>query len=301
MKFFSAVAATAALAMCAVDAQNPRPTPRPSLGQTPGPADYRALIEQADLMGNNTMGTRVVGGSEAPRGKYEFNAGMRTSAGGSSFCGGALIAPDVVLTAAHCLPIPWVSAGTHFRRGTNDGQQRSVQRTVRHPSYDFRGEDYDFALLFLSSSSNTDTVRLASNNQGDESVGRTATVTGWGSTSEGGSTSDVLLEVDVDIVSNSQCNRAIENATGQNGGITNRMICAGGVRGEDACQGDSGGPLFVNKNGNPILVGDVSWGIGCARAGVPGVYGRISSVRSWIDDNVRRYSANDAGVNWERI
>ena len=283
---FSTVAATAALAMCAVDAHI-----------VDGPAaQYRQAIEQADLMSNNTMGTRIVGGSEAPRGKYPFNAGMRDNAGGRSFCGGALIAPDVVLTAAHCLGIPWVSTGTHFARGTNDGQQRSVRRTVRHPNYNSRSEDYDFALLFLSSSANTGTVRLASNNGSDESVGRTATVTGWGATREGGSGSDVLLEVDVDIVSNSQCNNAVPG-----GGITNRMICAGGIRGEDACQGDSGGPLFVNKNGSPILVGDVSWGIGCARAGYPGVYGRISSVRSWIDDNVRTYSANDVDVNWERV
>jgi len=282
MKFF-ALATTAALALHTVEAGT----------IVDGPAEYQALIEQSDML-NNTLGTRIVGGTEAPRGKYAFNAGMRDSAGGSSFCGGALIAPDVVLTAAHCLNIPWVSAGTHFRRGTNDGVQRSVQRTIRHPSYNSRTTDYDFALLFLSSSANTATLPVASNNGSDESVGRTATVTGWGATRENGSSSDVLREVDVDIVSNRDCNNAV-------GGITDRMLCAGGIRGQDACQGDSGGPLFVNKNNRPILVGDVSWGIGCARAGLPGVYGRISSVRSWIDQNVRSYSVNDVEVEWVRI
>jgi trypsin len=283
MKFATvATAATAALAMGA------------EARFIDGPAEYAQLIAKADSMVNTTMGALVVGGTEAPMYKYGFNAGMRSSAGGSSFCGGALIAPDVVLTAAHCLNIPWVSAGTHYRQGTSDGDQRSVQRTIRHPNYNTRTLDYDFALLFLGSSASTDTVSVAANNAGDEAVGRTATITGWGATREGGPTSSVLLEVDVDIVSNQQCNSAV-------GGITDRMLCAGGVRGEDACQGDSGGPLFVNKDGSPILVGDVSWGQGCARAGLPGVYGRISSVRDWIDSNVAQYSVNDMGANWVRV
>lgn len=262
-----------------------------------GLAEYQALI--ADLVQNNTFGALIVGGSEAPMYKYTFNAGMRSSAAGSSFCGGSLIAPGVVLTAAHCLDIPWVSAATHYRSGASDGAQRSVQRAVRHPDYNAHNNDYDFALLFLSSNVGVRAVALASNSGGDEGVGRTATVTGWGGTQEGGQASDVLLEVDVDIVSNAQCNSALQQVGF--GGITNRMICAGGIAGQDACHGDSGGPLFVNKDGVPILVGDVSWGIGCARAGLPGVYGRISSVRSWIDSNIRTFSANDAEVNWVRV
>lgn len=281
---FATVVGCAAVALGAVEAQQ----------IVDGPAQYAALIEKSDSMLNETMGSLIVGGTEAPMYKYGFNAGMRSSASGNSFCGGALIAPDVVLTAAHCLNIPWVSAGTHYRSGTSDGQQRSVARTVRHPNYNSRTLDYDFALLFLSSSAATQTVSVASNNGGDEAVGRTATVTGWGATRENGPTSSVLREVDVDIVTNTACNQAVR-------GITDRMICAGGIQGYDACQGDSGGPLFVDKNGSPILVGDVSWGIGCARAGLPGVYGRISSVRSWIDSNVAQYSANDMEVNWVRV
>jgi secreted trypsin-like serine protease len=277
--------ATAALAMGAAEAAIAN-----------SPADYAFLIEKADeALLNETMGSLVVGGTEAlPMYKYGFATGMRSTAAGSSFCGGSLIAPDVVLTAAHCLSVPWVSTGTHYRSGTSDGQQRSVARTVRHPNYNTRTLDYDFALLFLSSSSTSQTIALASNTGGDEAVGRTATVIGWGATSENGATSSVLREVDVGIVTNAACEQAL-------GGITSRMICAGGISGYDSCQGDSGGPFFVSKNSNPILVGDVSWGIGCARAGLPGVYGRISSVRSWIDDNVRAYSTNDVEVQWERI
>jgi len=280
---FSTIVGCATLALGAVDA-----------AIVTGPSEYAALIEKSDSMLNGTVGSLVVGGQEAPMYKYGFNAGMRSSSSGNSFCGGALIAPDVVLTAAHCLNIPWVSAGTHYRSGTSDGDQRQVGRTIRHPNYNTRTLDYDFALLFLSSSAATQTVSVAANSGGDEAVGRTATITGWGAVRENGPSSSVLREVDVDIVTNAQCNQAVN-------GITDRMICAGGIQGYDACQGDSGGPLFVNKDGSAILVGDVSWGIGCARNGLPGVYGRISSVRDWIDSNVAQYSANDANVDWRHI
>merc|ERR1712233_276310 len=96
-----------------------------------------------------------------------------------------------------------------------------------------------------------------------------STVTGWGTTSSGGSTSNVLLEVDVQVISNSECNAAY-------GGITDNMLCAAdasGNGGSDACQGDSGGPLVscgadgncgTTPGQNYELIGVVSFGIGCA-------------------------------------
>ena len=70
--------------------------------------------------------------------------------------------------------------------------------------------------------------------------------------------------------------------------VTESMICAGyqGVGGKDACQGDSGGPLICNSNGNPVLVGVVSWGKGCGEQQYPGVYTRVTPILDWIQEKM---------------
>jgi hypothetical protein len=107
-----------------------------------------------------------------------------------------------------------------------------------------------------------------------------ATTMGWGATSSGGWSSNVLLEVDV----------PIDNSCGNysNSEITNNMVCAGDNNGgEDSCQGDSGGPLIMtNDEGEYELIGIVSWGYGCAEAGYPGVYSRIWTRLGWFFDYI---------------
>ena len=72
------------------------------------------------------------------------------------------------------------------------------------------------------------------------------------------------------------------------GKLTENMLCAGGVKGQDACQGDSGGPLMgVEPLSNKIyLAGVVSWGIGCGREGLYGVYAKVSNYRGWIESHI---------------
>merc|ERR1711874_46945 len=115
---------------------------------------------------------------------------------------------------------------------------------------------------------------------------KVATVTGWGTTSSGGSTSDVLREVDVRVWSNLECER-----TQYGSAIKDTMLCAAsqhGHGGQDSCQGDSGGPLVFQDGGsNYDLIGVVSWGNGCGLQNFPGVYTRVSKYLDWIKTNTQ--------------
>ena len=101
---------------------------------------------------------------------------------------------------------------------------------------------------------------------------------GWGTTSSGGSISEDLLKVEVPFVDKETCEQDYTGYT-----ISDNMLCAG-EKGKDSCQGDSGGPLVAYDNGSPVLVGVVSWGIGCAFEGYPGVYAKVSNYLDWIEN-----------------
>merc|ERR1712228_937949 len=106
-------------------------------------------------------------------------------------------------------------------------------------------------------------------------------VSGWGTTTEGGSTPSSLMDVTVPIVSDQEC----RDAYGQND-VDDSMICAGLPEGgKDSCQGDSGGPLACSDTGSTYLAGIVSWGYGCARPSYPGVYCDVASFDDWIETN----------------
>ena len=105
------------------------------------------------------------------------------------------------------------------------------------------------------------------------------TVAGWGVTLEGSLVlSSSLQEVNLPLVNLTQCREALGEA------VTDNMLCAGGVLGQDACQGDSGGPLMGTDpdTDRVYLAGVVSWGVGCAREDLPGVYTRVSRYTHWI-------------------
>lgn len=231
----------------------------------------------------------IVGGVEVnPKFKYEWTAALEYNVGGQ-FCGGTLINASWVLTAAHCsvgVNPAQVRIVVHRHDlgasvASENAVQRSVSRINVHPNYNRLTLNNDVALWQLSSPvTGVSTVPI--DGDGDFSaVGVISTVAGWGATREGGAGSDVLREVDVPVISNTLCNQQY------GGDITDAMLCAyvdGG--GKDSCQGDSGGPLFVNKNSNPVLIGVVSWGQGCARDNYAGVYARVSYLSGWILDTI---------------
>jgi secreted trypsin-like serine protease len=218
----------------------------------------------------------IVGGIEVTIGRKTYVSGLRSSAGGRSFCGGSLITPKHVLTAAHCMVgITNVAVGTHYLSGTSDGEQLKVVKQTRHPKYNSNTNSWDFLVLELEKPSKFAPVALAKADGSDFVVGATSTAMGWGTTSEGGSQSNVLRRVNLKIIDNKTCSKNLD--------VDTTMLCAGGQLNKDSCQGDSGGPLVVEKSGGDVLIGAVSWGIGCGRLNYPGVYARVSVARTWID------------------
>ena len=105
---------------------------------------------------------------------------------------------------------------------------------------------------------------------------------GWGTTSEGGSTSSVLKETTQTILSSTD---PICVQGSQDNPVPNSKMC-GYKQGTDSCQGDSGGPLVVKEDGRWTVVGVVSYGLGCARTGYAGVYARVTNYLDWINTNI---------------
>jgi len=229
--------------------------------------------------------TRIVGGDEAAPHSWPWLISFQKN--GNHFCGGTLIGPRHVLTAAHCiLSDPQgltIVAGLHDQKQHVAGraQRVQVQQIFKHEQYNTQTNQHDVAILKLASPVVlNDYVNIAClPSAGTEpAVKSPVMIAGWGTTSFQGTSPSRLLQAKVEIM---------KDCSMYNGFSDKSQICAGHpLYAKDSCQGDSGGPLMYEKNGQWHLSGAVSYGNGCAFKDFPGVYARVSYYLPWIQQKM---------------
>ncbi|ANZ38397.1 hypothetical protein BBK82_22350 [Lentzea guizhouensis] len=234
---------------------------------------YAVLAAVIALVSGASPAGAIVGGTPARVADSPWVVAI-TTPDGQLICGGALVAPDKVMTAAHCASVQGIGGRTprpleHMRviAGRTDlrsaeGTTAAVTHAWRHPDFKEVTQGDDVAVLTLDRRLPYQTIALGE-------AGESGVVLGWGRTAELEKPAMSLRKVTVPILSDAEC------AAKEPDYRVGRMLCAG-RGGRDACTGDSGGPLVVKGR----LAGVVSYGRGCARPDEPGVYTRLSHYRS---------------------
>jgi secreted trypsin-like serine protease len=268
----------------------------------------------------------IVAGSEAPEGKYPYQVRLYSSMDDNiGFCGGSIIAPQWVLTAAHCMTEGDFGKGPTTAHGpdkvvvgygSNDRTKTkkiAVEKVIVNPSYLARGRagKIDLTLIKLKQPIQNPKVVPFADPATDKKYlvpGVKVTITGWGALwdaydedlkalmAELGPENEMMLmwqaplklrEVEVEAVDTPTCNAAYQQLQGE---VWDSEICGiykGSTKAQ--CHGDSGGPIVVPADvpGGLLQVGVVSWSVKCATTGTPSIFARVSSSADWINATMK--------------
>ncbi|XP_017061555.1 trypsin I-P1 [Drosophila ficusphila] len=235
---------------------------------------------------------KVVGGYSVTIDQVPFQVSVRRRSiherhyGKGHLCGGAIISQRVVCSAAHCyainssIPLLYrdpdlyvvVAGSSTIDRADRFTQEYLVQRIIGHEWYNRSTLENDIALLFLNGFIpwKSQAVRAIPLSIKAPEEGTTCLIHGWGKVSQKDKSAS-LQQAPIPILSKELCQVIYKLPASQ--------MCAGFLQGGiDACQGDSGGPLICDEH----LAGIISWGVGCADPGYPGVYTNVTHFLEWI-------------------
>ncbi|GBG27677.1 Serine protease 29 [Hondaea fermentalgiana] len=273
-------------------------------------------LQSAVVTRNSTVSevsARIVGGTIISPKTRQYMAAMileEVDSGTQYLCGSSYIGSSggyhYMLTAGHCIPSGSFYAVAMFLRDDLQEYDSDSFNLVQgvgvevHPDYVEESDgstQNDLSIIYFSDT-NVDlpTSVLLAGSLMTMTDGENATVTGYGTTSYGGTTDYELRQAKINIVDIDEC----ASDYGNSFDIEYQYHVCAAASGKDSCQGDSGGPLTVAPVSEEIQVGIVAFGYGCAYDGYPGVYTRVSSYESWIREIVTSTSptADDSSLRF---